>query len=423
MNPIVDSNAPSDGPPRCFLILFYQQSFWSMGKGIGAVSFWRTPTTLAAHGHEVHAVLPAEPGAPGGIEVLDGVHLHRYPCRMRFVPEYHPFLPLRLAMRVRAYLAYQRIGTRTALEVAREVRPDLVLAYGPFEAPVARRVATAIGKPNVTRLFGNSLSLTLNDPIRFHLNFPEVRGFRTPCARLILTNDGADGEIVARRCGVPPERFVHLRNGFDLDLFSPGPPDPSIRDRIGAPADAPLVMTVTRLAMEKKLERVIDAMPALLRRVPNAIAVLVGDGPERGALEARARNLGVTHAVRMPGPVAHRELPPWFRSAEVVLSVLDRTNASNPVVEAMACGRCVAALDAGTTREIVIDGRTGVLITRGDLGRLGDIVGDLLGDPERRARLGAAARPHVRGLVLDPPARMDQEIAILQRVIEEARPA
>ncbi len=416
----IDGPTRTDGPPRRFLIIYCLPGFWSMGEGMGAGSFWRTPTGLAARGHEVHISLPAEPGAPRGEGMMHGVHLHRYPCDLDFVPRFHANLPVRLAKRVSIWLAYQRLGLKEGLAVARDLRPDLVIAHGEFEAPVARKVGQSLGVPNVTRLFGNGLSVTLNDPIRFYLNFPQVVGFRTPCARLILTNDGADGEAVARRCGVPMERFVHLRNGLDFENFRPGPPDPAIWEKIGAPQGTPLVMTVTRLAMEKKLDRVIDALPGVLERVPNAIAVLLGDGPERGALEALARTRGVMNAVRMPGPVANRDLPAWYRTASVVLSVLDRTNASNPVFEAMACERCVVALDAGTTREVIIDDRTGVLLGRKDLGRLSQVVANLIQDPARRARLGAEARRHIRGLLLDPPARMDQEVRILLHVIDEA---
>ncbi len=406
------------GPARRFLIVYAQSSFWSMGDGIGAGSFWRTPRALADRGHEVHIVLPAPPGQPGSVEEREGVRLHLYPSKTDFVLPM-AILPVRLAMRAWIYSAYQRIGTRSALEVAGEVRPEIVLAFGTFEAPVARKVARALGVPNVTRLFGNSLSLTLGDPLRFHLNFPEVLAFRTPCARLILTNDGADGEAVARRCGVPPERFVHLRNALDFETFTPGPADPEIFRKLDLPETAPLLMTVTRLAYEKKLERLIEAMPALLARAPQAVAVLVGEGPERAHLEARARERGVAHAVRMPGAVANRDLPAWYRSAAIVLSLLDRTNASNPVFEGMACERCVVALDAGTTRELVLDDRTGVLVAQDDLQGLGGTLADLVLDPERRIRLGKAARTHVRTLLLDPPARMDQEIAILLQVIEE----
>jgi glycosyltransferase involved in cell wall biosynthesis len=407
-------------PVRRFLIVYAQSGFWSMGEGIGAGSFWRTPSALVERGHEVHIVLPAPAGQPAGDMERDGMRLHFYASPIEFVLPMAS-LPVRLARRISVYSTYQRIGTRSAMTVAKAVRPDIVLGFGTFEAPVARKVAQSLGVPNVTRLFGNSLSLTLDDPIRFHLNFPEVRAFKTPCARLILTNDGADGEKVAQRCGVPRERFVHLRNGLDFEMFKPGPPDPSVFEKLGPAPGTPILMTVTRLAFEKKLERVIDAMPALLARAPDAVAALVGEGPERPRLEARARGLGVAHAVLMPGAVANRDLPAWYRSAAIVLSLLDRTNASNPVFEGMACERCVVALDTGTTRELVVDGETGVLVEPRDLGGLGATLADLVLDPARRERLGTAARAHVRSMLLDPPARMDQEIAILLQVIEEAR--
>jgi L-malate glycosyltransferase len=406
--------------PKRFLIIYAQPSFWSMGTGIGAGSFSRTPRALAERGHEVHVVLPAEPGMPEGEEEWEGVRLHRFASGTSFQPPY-AILPLRLLLRVTSYLAYQSAGTRTALAIARKVKPDLVVSFGPFEAPVARRVARRIGIPNVVRLFGNGLSLSLHNRVKFLLNFPEVIAFRTPCARLILTNDGANGEAVAVRCGIPPERFVHLRNGLDFAHFTPGPPDMAVFRRLGVDPASPLLITVTRLALEKKIERLIEAMPALLRRCPSAVAVLVGEGPERPRLEDLARSLGVADSVKIPGAVPNKDLPAYYRSAAVVLSLLDRTNASNPVFEAMACGRCVVALDTGTTSEIVVPDRTGLLLKREDLPRLGGLLADLLADPQGRARLGAAGRAHVRGLLLDPPERMDQEIGILLQVIEEAK--
>ncbi len=412
------NGSPAAEEPKRFLILYAQPSFWSMGEGMGASSFWRVPRALAERGHEVHIVLPAERGDRPGIETREGVLLHRFRSRIRFMPPY-AILPLRLLLRLAIYMAYQAIGYASAMRVARETRPDLVMAFGTFEAPVARRIGRALRVPNVTRLFGNSLSLTLNDPIRFHLNFPEVRAFRTPASRFILNNDGADGEAVARRCGVPRERFFHLRNPVDFSLYAPGPPDAAVWQRLAVPEGTPIVMTVTRLAMEKKLERLIDAMPALLRRAPGAIAVLLGDGPRREALEARARSLGVGHAVRMPGAIAHGELPQWYRTASVVASLLDRTNAANPVFEAMACRRCVVALDAGTTRELIVPGRTGVLIRREDLPKLGDVLADLLENDEQRNELARRGSMHVRKLILDPRARMDLEISILMDAIRE----
>lgn len=408
------------GHGRRVLVLYADTTFWSMGEGGGAGAFSRTPRAMAEHGYEVHLVLPAGNGTSAGVEDFHGVSLHRF----RASTNYHPrmgSLVVRLAARLHSYLAYQVDGYRAAMTVARRHPPDVVIAFGAYEVPVARRIARRLGVPNVTRIFGTGLALTMRNPIKYYLNFPEVIAFHTPCARMILTNDGADGERVAQHCRVPRDRFHHLRNGLDFTLFAPGAEAQHVRSRVGAPPGVPLLMTVSRLSYEKKLERLIDAMPAVLARVPRAIAVLVGEGPERPGLEARARQLGVEHALRFPGAVPNAELPAWYRTADVVLSLLDRTNAGNPVFEAMACGRSVVALDVGTARDVVLHDRTGVLLPVSELPRLGDAIADLILDEPRRRRYEAAARPHIRGLLLDPDARMEQEIEILMQVLREHR--
>ena len=395
-----------------------------MGEGKGATSFTRILEAIASFGHEVHVSLPAPLGeeAPP-TEDYRGFSMHRAPTRKRLLPTADLPLPLRLYDRVACYLRYQRWADRTAGALAAAVRPDLILSMGTFEVPAARRLGTKLGVPNVTRLFGNGLAMYMRDPKRFYANFPEVLAFRTPADLLILTNDGADGEKLARRLHVPAERFVHLRNGLDFEVFTPGPPSGEVRRRLGLNPSQPLLLTVTRLAREKMLGRAIGALPELLRSRPDAVLALVGEGPEREALESQARDLGVTAALRFPGAVANRELPDWYRHAGLVLSLLDRTNASNPVFEAMACERVVVALDAGMTHEIVKDGETGVLVRRSDLPRLGSILAGLLDDPERRRRMGEAAHRHIRSLLVSPKERLAREVHLLEEVVLRSRGA
>jgi glycosyltransferase involved in cell wall biosynthesis len=93
-----------------------------------------------------------------------------------------------------------------------------------------------------------------------------------------------------------------------------------------------------------------------------------------------------------------------------------RTNAANPVFEAMACGRPVVVLDAGTTRAVVKHDETGVVLAHRDLPRLGEILRDLLADEERRRRLGAAAAVSIRTLVMDLGERLEYEAALVEAV-------
>jgi glycosyltransferase involved in cell wall biosynthesis len=125
--------------------------------------------------------------------------------------------------------------------------------------------------------------------------------------------------------------------------------------------------------------------------------------------------------------VKNVDLPDWYRLADVVVSLLDRTNASNPVFEAMACERCVVALDVGTTAQVVRDGETGVLVPAGDeaavVAGVAGALGALARDPERRRGLGHRARPFILELCGTVETRMRREIGIIEEVARTRRVA
>jgi glycosyltransferase involved in cell wall biosynthesis len=453
------------------LVIYAQPVFWSMGEGRGAAIFTRLPEAMALRGHEVRVCLPtiranagagrdtagfretvppaipvnsgatsdtaglaetllpaiqANPGVPKNdlgltpaLPLADPYHgflLHHFPARRGFVPSADLPLVPRLRDRLDCWLRFQRWGERAAGSLAAAFPPDLVLGMGHYEAPVARRVARRLGVPNVTRLFGNTLSLTLRSPHRFCANFPEVIALCTPADLVILNDDGASGEAVARRLRVPRDRFIHLRNGVDFARFRPGPPSAELRQKLGIPDGRFMLMTGTRLAPEKKLERAIVGLRDLIALGVDAVLVLPGAGPERTRLETEARAAGMADRVLFPGPVRQEEMAEWYRTADIFLSLLDRTNAANPVFEAMACGCQVVALDAGTTRAVVRDGETGVVLPFHELPCLGPILRDLLLNAERRRRMGAAAAVAIPTLVMNLCERLDYEARLVEDV-------
>lgn len=404
--------SPAAGRRLSILAVYAQPRLWSMGDGAGSISFTGTLESLAGRGHEVHVSLPAGEGENEGAEGYRGFTLHRRTAGARFVPRASLPSPLRLWERYRSWIAYQHWAVAAALEVARTHPPDLLLALGSFEAPVASRVARKLGVPNVTRLYG--CWLRLDDRKRFYANFPEILAFRAPADLLLVTNDGSRGDEAARRLKVSRDRFVFVRNGLDFDRFRPGPGSEAVRRRLGVEPDQPLLVTVTRLAPEKRLERALGALSGLIEKVPRSVLALVGDGPDRETLESRAAKMGLGAHVRFPGPVEHDRLPEWYRTADLLLSLLDRTNASNPVFEAMACGRVPVVLDSGATREVVAHGRTGIVVRSEELPALGGILADLLLDPARRERLGAAAAQAIRELLPGAKERMSYETELLE---------
>jgi glycosyltransferase involved in cell wall biosynthesis len=402
--------------PLRILGLMPWREFWSMGRGAGATAFTRSPAALAAYGHTLHVMHPASSAEPG-VEELAGAHFHRFRCPEVFSNPDLP-LPSRLWSRGWRYLVFQSKLRAHALRLGREIHPDVVIAYDVMTAPAGRWVASRLGVPLVGRYFGNTLSLALASRARWYGNFMERIGFRVPVAAMILTNDGSPVLDVLRRLRVDRTPIHFLRNGIPAGVFAPGPRPAGMLAALGLPEDAFVIMSVTRLHSEKRLDRLIRALARVRPECPAATAILLGQGPERARLESLAESLGVASAVRFPGAVKNVALPEWYRLADIVVSLLDRTNASNPVFEAMACERCVVALDVGTTAEVVRHAETGLLVPAGDevavVRDVAQAVLTLARDPARRAELGRRARPFILELCGTVEERMRREIAVIE---------
>ncbi len=404
-----------------------------MGEFRGAASFFLAPQSLVQAGHEVHISMPAggdvplsTPAAGQAVAEYHGMKLHRYRFAIDFMPKSSNPFYIHLSRPLR-YLYYMALAFPSGLLAARRVRPNVVVGYGAWGAPVAALVARSLGLPNVTRLFGQSLppgpSMTPREWLRCLLNYPEVVAFLTPCSRLIVCDDGSAGDKVARRLGVPQSRLSFWRNGVDKTLFHPPENKGDAKTELGVDPDVPVILSVARLDREKHHERLVAALPEVLRRSPRARTFIVGDGPERGFLEGEAARLGVGSAVELTGAIAKEKLPRFYKACDVFVSMSDRTNIANPTLEAMCCGACVVALDAGNTAGVIADGETGRLVTSVDPETLGRVLAELLEDEGMRARLGAGAARCADSIVptVEQRAHMEAE-AVAWAAAREAAP-
>lgn len=196
-------------------------------------------------------------------------------------------------------------------------------------------------------------------------------------------------------------RLEVVHNGVDApapgaDACGPTAPAAGARFRAGLeiPEDVPLASAVAVLRQGKGLDTLLAAIPQVLERVPAARFAIVGGGPLRAELEARAEELGMREACRFAG--FHDELGPVYAATDVL--VLPSVDDPLPTVllEAMAAAVPVVGCRSGGVPEIVDDGVTGILVEPGDTDRLGRAITRLLASPAERERMGAAARQRHR---------------------------
>ncbi len=189
-----------------------------------------------------------------------------------------------------------------------------------------------------------------------------------------------------------PGRIDVQSMGVDLDTtFTPGD---SSSPREG-------LVFVGRLVEKKGVEYLIDAMAILAPQHPGLRLKIVGDGPLRGSLEARASELGVSDCIRFVGSVLNAEVPDYLRSAmigvmpSVVAASGDQEGLGLVAVEAMGCGCAVVASDLPAVRDTVIDGQTGLMARPADAADLAAKISRLLEDDFLRERLAEDGRRHV----------------------------
>ena len=182
--------------------------------------------------------------------------------------------------------------------------------------------------------------------------------------------------------GVDPSRIVVLRNGVDPAVFRPTVPFSSD----GRPPPFPLAVSVGNLVPLKGHNMAIMTLP----HIPALNLWIVGDGPERGPLEALAHRLNVATRVRFLGAVPHERMAEVYSAASMLILASEREGWPNVLLEAMACGARVVATDVSDVPQIITDPAAGVWIRERSVRALVGAVREVLTNPVART----ATRTH-----------------------------
>ena len=194
----------------------------------------------------------------------------------------------------------------------------------------------------------------------------------------IVANAAGIRTQLTEECGVPPARVTVIPNGVDADFFQPPASRPA--------GSLPVLLCLARLAEDKDHPTLIRAF----RDVTNAELWLAGDGPQHDAIEQQVRSEPNAGRIRlMAGRLDVRPL--LHQSRLLVLSSVNE-GIPNAVLEAMACGLPVVATAVGGLPDVVLHGRTGLLVAPRQPALLAQAINALLNDAPLREAMGGEAR-------------------------------
>jgi len=211
---------------------------------------------------------------------------------------------------------------------------------------------------------------------------------------------------IVRRAGLQTPVVV-VPDGTDVTRIT-APASAATLASLGVPAGAPLVVQVAQLVGHKDPLTFVAAVDAARRAVPGLRALLVGDGPLRGAVEAAVRERGLGDVLRVAG--YRTDADELLAAADVVTLSSREEGMGSVLLDALVFGRAVAATRAGGIPEVVHDGVTGLLSPVGDAGALGASIARLLADDTLRARFGDAGRARAPGFSIDAMARRTLDV-------------
>jgi glycosyltransferase involved in cell wall biosynthesis len=265
------------------------------------------------------------------------------------------------------------------------LRPDIVHAHDPHAvamAALALSMSTAEPVP----------PLVASRRVDFHLKPNSFSKWKHRQVTMFIAASDAIARIL-QADGVPASRVATVHEGIDADRIA-GIEAASVHAEFWLPTHAPIVGNIGALVPHKGQRHLIDAAALVVRDVPDARFIVLGEGELRPALEHQVKSLHLEKHVVLPGFRA--DVVALLKTFDVFVMSSETEGLGTSILDAMACARPVVGTRTGGIPEVVDDGVTGLLVEPKDARALAHAVTTLLKDASLRARMGAAGLARVR---------------------------
>jgi phosphatidylinositol alpha-1,6-mannosyltransferase len=210
-------------------------------------------------------------------------------------------------------------------------------------------------------------------------------------------------------------------NGVDVERFTPGPKDQELTERFGL-GEKKVLLTVGRVEKRKGHDMVIQALPEILREIPETVYMVVGVGSDLNRIKSLARELNVTDQVIFVGRVSDEDLPRYYNTADIFV-MPNRTLDNNDTegfglvfLEANACSKPVVGGNAGGVPDAIVDGETGILVDGKSIKAVAIAVINLLKNENLVFQIGESGRK--RALTFDWKKKAQEFYAVCEKIVQ-----
>lgn len=359
-------------------IAYLTQSYPPMISG-AAISAEQIAESMVQRGHQVLVVAASDREYP--------YHTYKQNITVTRLPSLRN--PLRVGQRL-------ILCPHCAMQILKQFDPDIIHVHEPVQMGML-----AIGYAIRTRI---PLTITAHQLPWFVASYlpeafrPGVEKILWAFARLILSRytsviapTWTIATVIEQQTGIKPDVISY---GLDLEIFHPplsSHPETATRAKLNLPANAPIILHVGRLDIDKRVDRVIRATAQPIRE-SDAHLLVVGDGYQKHHLVRLCKELGIERRVHFTGFLPPDCLPDIYRIGIMFVTASEIETQGIVLLEAAASGLPIIAANATCISEIVHDHRNGFLIEPRNIPAFSDAITSLLDNPEHSQRMGQESR-------------------------------
>lgn len=302
---------------------------------------------------------------------------------------------------------YQKARLRERVRSAMvEERPDVLLLGKESFTPGIPAIARPFDVPSVVTAHGAILAeKPPGYPMEWHHEILE--GLRSTDRVLTCARHLAES---LRSLGLDP--VDPIPNGIDTRRFAPRSRPESLLRSLSLGDDQPIVVHISSFATVKRSLDLVEAAATALRRIPDAVFVIVGDGPERAAMQAACREHRIFDRFRFVGHAPHATIHEYHNLGDVVVVPSQSEGLCRVVLEAQSSATTILASDIPGNRETIEHAATGLLFPTGDHEQLAARLVTILNEPQARERLGRQARQFIETHHARERWILDHEVAL-----------
>lgn len=296
---------------------------------------------------------------------------------------------------------------------------DLIYAYEVGGTLAAKTLSICYKIPLVTRFQGTILKKDLPKFKLWTSYFPHTYALSAKSDLIIMTNDGTQGDQVLAFLKNRTEKICFWMNGVTKTLKRVNPENvKKIKTQLDL-ENKNVLMTVSRLVNWKRLDRIIVAMPNIIKHTPNTVLLIVGDGAEREKLEELVKDKQLGDSVFFLGSLNHEQVLEILDIADIFVSLYDLSNVGNPLLEAMIAQKPIITLNNGDTGKFIQNEENGILLELDAISDVPSKITYLFENKDKAKELGENAGKFAQERFWTWEERMTSEVNMLKEIIGE----